>query len=188
MKVTHSCSLCLIFTDVTILVLLGADATLVDDKDFIASINRIRLSRFDDAISEVMNNAKENTPGKMEKEELKNYIKDALGNSYMRYHSIDYGPNVQFEDIRGALGSYWHAAENRLNDNVANTIDLVLLKDASELIETSLLNLSQQWTYNDTTLEMMISENKEVSMRRNELKERKNMILKAIERINQQAR
>ena len=54
---------------------LGADATLVDDKDFIASINRIRLSRFDDAITEVMNNAKESKPGKMEKEDLKNYVK-----------------------------------------------------------------------------------------------------------------
>ncbi len=120
----------------------GADATLVDDKDFIASINRIRLSRFDDAITEVMNNAKETKPGKMEKDELKNYIKDALGNSYMRYHSIDYGPNVQFEDIRGALGSYWHAAENRLNDNVANTIDLVLLK-VSHFIYTHSLTMTQ---------------------------------------------
>jgi hypothetical protein len=56
------------------------------------------------------------------------------------------------------------------------------------LIETSLLSLSQQWTFNDVVLDQMISENKEVSIKRNELKERKNMILKAIERINQQGR
>ncbi len=50
------------------------------------------------------------------------------------------------------------------------------------------MSLSQQWTFDDAILDQMISENKEVSIKRNELKERKSMILKAIERINQQGR
>lgn len=162
----------------------GADATLVDDKDFIASINRIRLSRFDNAIADIMDSAKEMRPGKMEKEELKQHVQELLGQTYMKYHSIGYGPSVQIEDIRAALGSYWHAAENRLNDSVANTIDLVLLKDASETIETSLLSLAQNWTYDTNTLDAMLSEEPETVAKRASLKERKHVITQAIDRIN----
>ena len=163
----------------------GADATLVDDKDFIASINKIRLSRFDAALEEVMQSAKEVRPGKMEKEELKSHLKDQLGGIYMKFHAIGYGPSVQVEDIRAALGSYWHAAENRLNDSISSTIDLVLLKDASEVIEQNLLSLAQNWTSDSVSLKEMISENREVAQKRVVLKERRDILRKAVDRMNQ---
>lgn len=155
------------------------------DQDLIDSINNIRFNRFENALKEVMATAPDPEQGMDPKEFLKSHMMDVLGGFYMHHHSIGFGPNLQLEDARAALKAYWRICEKRINEDVLAAVDMLLLQKCSERVELQLLSNVQVWLSSATQLQKMVSEDPKVMEERARLKEVKDNIKKALDRMDE---
>jgi hypothetical protein len=166
------------------------------DVDLIESINNIRFSRFEKTLDEVLFVARDSDPpGQNTKDELKSLVMEMLGHTYMEYHSLGRGPNLHIEDARAALNAYWRISEKRLNEDICTAVELVLLNNCSEAIESQLLADAQLWLsgVGSASTSDLISESVEMQKERSKLKKMKEdirVVLKLFDTIvpNCQAR
>jgi hypothetical protein len=125
---------------------LRSTESAASDVDLIQSINSIRHSRFEKTLTEVLFVAKDSDPpGQNTKEELKSLVMEMLGHTYMQYHALGNGPNLHIEDARAALKAYWRISEKRLNEDICTAVEMELLKNCSEAVESELMANTQLW-------------------------------------------
>eukprot|EP01038_Epipyxis_sp_PR26KG_P012383 gene12383-16611_t len=183
-------------------IFLRSTESASNDSDLIDAINQIRNKRFETALKEVLMVAKEPQvlddsqirgnyrhssvakSAEIMKDHLKEHVMEMLGHTYMMYHAISYGPNIQVEDARAALKAYWKICEKRLNDDVSAAIDLILLQKCTESIETYLLSSVQNWMDDGSTLAAILTEDENVTEMREQFKSLRLNIMISLSNLN----
>lgn len=168
---------------------LRSTESAASDVDLIESINTIRYSRFEKTLTEVLMVARDSDPpGQNTKEELKSLVMEMLGHTYMQYHALGNGPNLHLEDARAALKAYWRISEKRLNEDICTAIEMELLKNCSEAIESELMANTQLWlsgigndSVSDLIAESQASVDERVKLRKR--KERIQEVLQEFETV-----
>lgn len=154
---------------------LGGGA--MDRTQVLAHVNKCRQERWESELKAVLDTAMESKgQGKMTKEDLKAHFKPAMGKAFHELHEIQPSgtSSAQILDLQSALCCYWKTVENRLQDSVAATIDLTLLKEATEDIESTLLSLVQQW--DSTTILSCFNEDDSIVMKREALRKERDAL------------
>ncbi len=158
---------------------IGQPFTL--NEQFLASVNRKRLERFDAAVVVAMQRSRTDNRGKPNDKDVAKLLRAW----YESYHCSGTPRRVEAEaeDLSTMLGCYWNVAADRFVDNLVMALENSFIKPLAQSIHVPMNDIVLRVGKSSEELNSLLREDPQLVKRRHDLIKSKDRLKKALELI-----